>query len=78
MSEPLPTLPSLPLGRYQHYKGHEYEVLGVAYHSETLAPQVVYRPLYGEGAMWVRPYEMFIENVTVDGKVLPRFTRLPE
>lgn len=74
---PLP-LPHLPLGRYQHYKGYFYEVFGVAYHSETWVPHVVYRPLYGEGALWVRPYAMFVENVTVDGQVQPRFRHVPE
>ena len=63
-------------GRYRHYKGHEYEVIGIAKHSETLEPMVVYRKLYGDGGMWVRPAVMFAENVIIDGKTLPRFTRL--
>ena len=66
----------LPNGKYRHYKGNEYEVLGVATHSETLAQMVVYRPLYGEGGLWVRPLEMFTENVTIDGKPVPRFERI--
>lgn len=63
----------IKLGEYEHYKGNHYEVLGVARHSETLEYLVVYRALYGEQALWVRPYEMFIENVEIDGSVLPRF-----
>lgn len=60
-------------GRYRHYKGGEYEVVGVATHSETGEVMVVYRPLYGEGALWVRPLSMFIEIVEVEGRSLPRF-----
>ena len=69
----LPPLPTLPLGRYRHYKGRDYDVIGVARHSETLEPVVVYRPLYGEGALWVRPYAMFVETVDVDGVEVLRF-----
>ncbi|MEY4764583.1 MAG: hypothetical protein RI907_1256 [Pseudomonadota bacterium] len=72
-SEDLPPLPPLRPGRYLHYKNLPYEVVGVARHSETLEPLVVYRPLYGEGALWVRPYAMFIEDVDVDGVKRPRF-----
>ena len=60
-------------GRYRHYKGGAYEVLGVATHSETEERLVVYRPLYGEGALWVRPLAMFVEWVEVDGERKPRF-----
>ena len=60
-------------GRYRHYKGGEYEVHGVATHSETNEQVVVYRPLYGEGNLWVRPLSMFIETVQRDGKEVPRF-----
>jgi len=60
-------------GRYQHYKGQEYQVFEVARHSETEAPLVVYRCLYGDFSWWVRPLEMFAETVVVDGKTLPRF-----
>ena len=74
--EDLPPLPPLAGGRYRHYKGGEYEVVGVARHSETLAPMVVYRPLYGEAGLWVRPYGMFIESLVVDGRTQPRFQRL--
>lgn len=61
-------------GRYRHFKGLEYEVLCVARHSETLEDMVVYRALYGEGAVWVRPATMFLETVCRDGKEMPRFT----
>ncbi|MDH4187423.1 MAG: DUF1653 domain-containing protein [Nitrospira sp.] len=66
-------------GRYRHYKnGHEYEVLGVARHSETEEELVVYRALYGERGLWVRPRAMFQETVMVEGRPLPRFQRLPD
>jgi hypothetical protein len=70
----LPALPELPSGRYRHYKGNDYEVVAVARHSETLEPLVVYRALYGEGGLWVRPYAMFCEEVIVDGRVVRRFS----
>lgn len=63
-------------GKYRHYKGNDYEVIGVATHSETREEMVVYRPLYGERALWVRPLAMFIETVTVDGEQIPRFAPL--
>jgi hypothetical protein len=63
-------------GRYRHFKGGEYEVIGVARHSETHEPMVVYRPLYGDGGLWVRPLAMFTETVTHNGEVVPRFTYL--
>lgn len=72
----LPPLPDAPAGRYRHYKGGEYEVMGVARHSETLEPLVVYRPLYGDGGCWVRPHAMFFGEVEVDGRRQPRFARL--
>jgi len=61
-------------GRYRHFKGKEYEVLGVASDSETLEPMVVYRALYGEGGLWVRPSAMWTEQVDRDGYSGPRFT----
>ena len=61
-------------GRWRHFKGMEYEVLGVASHSETLEPMVVYRALYGEGGLWVRPASMWLETVERDGRSFPRFT----
>lgn len=60
-------------GVYRHYKGQRYRVLGTARHSETLEPLVVYRALYGEYGLWVRPLAMFVETVLVDGKRVPRF-----
>ena len=63
-------------GRYRHFKGNEYQVLGVARHSETLEPMVVYQALYGEGGLWVRPAAMWNETVERDGQVFPRFTRI--
>lgn len=63
-------------GRYRHYKGNEYTVIGVARHSETLEELVVYRPEYGEHGLWVRPMAMFAEMVTVDGQQVPRFQSL--
>lgn len=69
----LPPLPSTPPGRYRHYKGGEYEVIGVARHSESLEPLVVYRPLYNDSGWWVRPHAMFFEHVVIDGISRPRF-----
>ena len=63
-------------GRYRHFKGNEYEVLAVARHSETLEPMVVYRALYGEGGVWVRPLDMFLDTVTRDGVTAPRFEEI--
>jgi hypothetical protein len=68
----------LPPGKYRHYKGGEYEVIGVARHSETDELLVVYRCLYDNDSLWVRPFAMFLENVTVDGKERPRFERCGE
>ena len=76
MSEPLPPLPQIQTGRYRHYKGGEYEVIGVARHSETLEPMVVYRPLYNDSGWWVRPHAMFVGEVEVDGIRLSRFVRV--
>ena len=73
----LPPLPSIGLGRYRHYKGGEYEVVGVVRHSETLEPLVLYRPLYNDSGMWVRPFAMFLEQVEIDGVMRPRFARVP-
>jgi hypothetical protein len=75
----LPPVAALPLGRYRHAKtGNEYEVVGVARHSETLEELVVYRALYGQRGLWVRPLAMFIELVEVDGRRVPRFGRVDE
>ena len=63
----------IQLGRYRHYKNKQYTVLGLVSHSETQEQLVLYRPEYGERQLWVRPREMFFEDVIVDGKRLPRF-----
>ena len=69
----LPPLPKTPLGLYRHYKGGKYEVIGVVRHSETLEPLVLYRPLYSDTGLWVRPHNMFFEQVVVDGTSHARF-----
>ncbi len=69
MSEPL-------VGRYRHFRGNEYRVLGCARHSETLEELIVYQQLYGNGGLWVRPRAMFFEEVLVEGKPRPRFVRI--
>lgn len=71
----------IKLGIYRHYKGRKYEVIGVGNHSETLEKFVIYRALYdspefGKNAIWVRPYEMFIEEVEFEGKRAPRFEHI--
>lgn len=70
----LPITPTPP-GLYRHYKGLLYEVVGTARHSETLEPMTVYRALYGEHGLWVRPAAMFEETVVIDGQARPRFER---
>ena len=72
----LPDLPATPLGRYRHYKGGEYEVIGVARHSESHEPLVVYRPLYNATGWWVRPHAMFFETAEFDGHLQPRFQHI--
>jgi len=64
---------AIRLGRYRHYKGKEYEVIGVAKQSETLEDLVVYKALYGKGQIWARPKLIFLQSVSVDGKKVPRF-----
>jgi hypothetical protein len=64
---------SVAPGLYRHYKGQHYRVLGIARHSETEEPLVVYQALYGERGLWVRPAAMFAETVAVDGVNIPRF-----
>ncbi|MEG2507742.1 MAG: DUF1653 domain-containing protein, partial [Longicatena sp.] len=66
----------LPLGRYQHFKGKHYSLLYVAKHSETLEKYVVYRQLYGDGSVWIRPLSMFLEQVEINGQQVPRFSYL--
>jgi len=63
-------------GKYRHYKGNEYEVIGIAKHSETEEDMVVYNKLYDGGGFWVRPLKMFLEEVEVDGQKVPRFQYL--
>lgn len=78
MSDDLPPLITTPPGLYRHYKGLLYEVLGTARHSETLEPLTLYRALYGEHGLWVRPAEMFNEEVVIKGVRQPRFARQPD
>ena len=68
----------LKKGKYRHFKGNEYELIGLANHSETLEPMVVYRALYGEQGLWVRPAAMWTETVDRDGYHGPRFTYMEE
>ena len=75
MRDAPPPLPSTPLGRYKHYKGGEYEVIGVVRHSETLEPLVLYH-VVGEDALWVRPHAMFFGDVAVDGRSVQRFAKV--
>ncbi len=67
------TISDLKPGRYRHFKGKEYEVVGVALDSESMRPMVVYRALYDEGGLWIRPLEMFTETIERDGIERPRF-----
>ena len=64
----------IKLGKYRHFKGNEYEVIAIAKHSETTEDYVVYKALYGDGGMWVRPASMWNENVERDGVTYKRFT----
>lgn len=65
-------------GRYRHYKGNEYEVIDTVRHSENEGWLVLYRPLYGAKELWVRPYDMFVENVELNGQSVPRFMFIAE
>jgi len=69
---------SIPIGRYRHFKGKEYEVIAIARHSETSEPMVIYKALYGEGGIWVRPANMWNETVERDGKTYKRFAPMNE
>jgi hypothetical protein len=75
-AENLPPLIITPPGRYRHYKGGLYEVVDTVRHSETCEPMTLYRALYGENGLWVRPAAMFLETVVIDGITQPRFTRI--
>ena len=77
-TDDLPELIETPPGLYRHYKGLLYEVVGTARHSESLAPMTLYRALYGERGLWVRPAAMFNEEVVIDGLRQPRFARQPD
>lgn len=68
----------LQLGKYRHFKGKEYEVIAVAKHSETLEDVVVYKALYGERGIWVRPLEMWNEEVEYEGKMVRRFVKIED
>ena len=68
----------LEIGIYEHYKGNRYEVIGIAKHSETLEEMVVYKALYGEGLVWVRPLKMFTEEVEVNGEMIQRYKLVKE
>ena len=72
----LPPLIATPPGLYRHYKGGDYEVVGTVRHSETLEPMTLYRALYGQRGLWVRPAAMFLETVDIDGVVQPRFRKV--
>lgn len=65
-------------GKYRHFKGNEYELIGVASHSETMEPMVVYRALYGEKGLWVRPAAMWTETVVREDYTGPRFVKIPD
>jgi len=66
----------IELGKYKHFKGGEYEVIGIAKHSETLEDFVVYKSLYGKKDLWIRPLKMFLEKVTINGKKIRRFQKV--
>ena len=78
MNHDLAPLITTPPGLYEHYKGMRYEVIDTVRHSETLEPMTLYRALYGEHGLWVRPAAMFNENVVIDGVERPRFRRIQE
>lgn len=65
-------------GRYKHFKGAEYEVIGIAKHSETMEELIVYQALYGERALWVRPISMFLDMKEIEGRLVPRFMLIEE
>lgn len=66
------------IGKYRHFKGNEYEVIGIAKHSETLEDMVIYRALYGEFGLWVRPLAMFTETILRDNQEIKRFSYIGE
>ncbi|WP_028470449.1 DUF1653 domain-containing protein [Neptunomonas japonica] len=77
MSQDLSLKPSFRVGKYRHYKGNEYELVDLVRHSETEEWMVLYRPLYGDADLWVRPYDMFFEKVTLNSdQLVDRFEKL--
>lgn len=76
--ENFPPLTETPPGRYRHYKGMLYDVVGTVRHSESLEPMTLYRALYGEHGLWVRPAAMFNEEVVIGGVQQPRFTKVDD
>ena len=78
MADHFPPLVQTPPGLYRHYKGMSYEVIGTVRHSETLEPMTLYRALYGERGLWVRPAAMFNGEMVIDGVRQPRFRREPD
>ena len=78
MSESLPLLIETPPGRYRHYKGGLYEVVGTARHSETLEPMTLYRALYGEHGLWVGAIDGLVAQVAYEGVRQPRFARISD
>jgi hypothetical protein len=72
----LPPIIETALGQYRHYKGGLYEVVGTVRHSETLEPMTLYRALYGQMGLWVRPAAMFNETVVIEGVLQPRFSKI--
>ena len=77
-TDSLPPLIITPPGRYRHYKGGMYQVVDTVRHSETCEPMTLYRALYGDQGLWVRPAAMFLESVVIDGLEQPRFARISD
>jgi len=71
-----PQAHALTLGLYQHYKGNQYQVLGIARHSETLEEMVVYQALYGSGDIWIRPVALFCGSIQIQGQTVARFSKI--
>ena len=78
LDETMPPLVITPPGRYRHYKGMLYDVVGTVRHSESLEAMTLYRALYGEHGLWVRPAAMFNEEVVIDGVRQPRFNKVAD
>ena len=67
------SMDQIKIGKYEHYKGNHYEVIGLAKYSDTLEEMVIYKQRYGDGGLWVRPLQMFFEDIEIDGKKVLRF-----